>query len=302
MNINPEACTNEACTNEAYPSSSPAGNRQKPLLHLFSVLFAFASVVFQILYIAFMGGVVSIPSAVYTLIGTAIFAFAIISSAVKKQALQNAANTASILFITASPFIAPVIGYYTHINSLYTYNFATLSFVCTVSALSLIAFATVENVSAKQLLKFIFIISVISFGLMGGIKILYNTSAFSFAAIIIAVITPILYLVFINKGCKLMFIVLKIANVALLLGLILFYVDMILVFFEISPINIGEKSQLYNLYVIYCRTYLVVPENFAWLLVQYLEAFSEILYPIALLLNVNLCQEKIEKIEKAVIN
>lgn len=262
---------------------------------LSTIILVILSLIFLAFYTIYMHYKISLSLTVYCAVALTVFILEVFALRTANKSLYKIAVIVASIFLFVQPASSLLIGTLSSINSLYTYAFGFLSFSFILIAVAILFFHLRKeslNLNSQTLSKVIFSILTISNGIMCGTTVLRYTYIFSIIAAIIAFLSPLSIFLPLSAQRKILFRIIKTANIVLLIGLFLFYIDMFLVFFEVSPFNLGKHSQLYNLYEIYSSGFLVVPENHAWLCTQFFEAFFEILYPIVLLVNVEICHNK----------
>ncbi len=261
---------------------------------LFPIILVILSIVFSISYNLHMNYEGSGNLNIYCTVALIVFALEAFALHTANDFLYKIATIVTSIFLIVQPAFTVFVGL-SKSRSLYTYSFVLLSYALLLIAVAMLFYHLREerlNLNSKVLPKVLFAILAISFGIMTGTTVLRYTYVFSVIAAFISFLSPLSIFLPLSLQKKNLFRIIKIANIVLLIGLFLFYIDMFLVFFEASPFNLGEHSQLYNLYEIYFKTFLVVPENYPWLYTQFVDAFFEILYPIVLLVNVGICHDR----------
>ncbi|MBQ8895657.1 MAG: hypothetical protein IJY88_02560 [Clostridia bacterium] len=261
---------------------------------LFPIILVILSIVFSISYNLHMNYEGSGNLNIYCTVALIVFALEAFALHTANDFLYKIATSVTSIFLIVQPAFTVFVGL-SKSRSLYTYSFVLLSYALLLIAVAMLFYHLREerlNLNSKVLPKVLFAILAISFGIMNGTTVLRYTYVFSVIAAFISFLSPLSIFLPLSLQKKNLFRIIKIANIVLLIWLFLFYIDMFLVIFEASPFNLGEHSQLYNLYEIYFKTFLVVPENYPWLYTQFLDAFFEILYPIVLLVNVGICHDR----------
>ncbi len=266
---------------------------------LLPIIFATLSIVFSFSYNVSMNYEGSSNLYIYCTVALIVFVLEAFALCTANDFLYKIATSIATIFLIIQPALTVFVGL-SKSESLYAHTFGLLSHSLLLIAVAMLFYHLRKerlNLNSKVLYKVLFSILTISLGIINGTTVLRYTYVFSATAAFISFLSPLSIFLPLSLQRKNLFRIIKITNIVLLIGLFLFYIDMFLVFFEASPFNLGEHSQLYNLYEIYFKTFLVVPENYPWLYTQFLDAFLEILYPIALLVNVGICHNRQIEIE-----
>ena len=266
---------------------------------LLPIIFATLSIAFSFSYNVSMNYEGSNNLYIYCTVALIVFVLEVFALCMANDFSCKIATSIATIFLIIQPVLSVFVGL-SKIGSLYAFAFILLSYSLLLIAVAILFYYLRKerlNLNSKVLYKVLFSILAISLGIISGTTVLRYTYVFSAIAAFISFLSPLSIFLPLSLQRKNLFRIIKITNIVLLIGMFLFHIDMFLAFFEVSPFNLGEHSQLYNLYEIYFKTFLVVPENYPWLYTQFLDAFLEILYPIALLVNVSICRNRQIEIE-----
>lgn len=263
---------------------------------IFPSILAALSVISLIFYTIYMHYEISFVITIYVIVSIAIFSLA--SAALKaSNEIRKVTTYVTAAFVVVEPVSVALIGTRTKINSLYTYAFSILApTLILIAILTLFFYLRKEQTDFNK--KGLLVCTIITIGICCGTTVLRYDSVFSVFAAIVAYFSPLSIFLPIVAQRKRLFIIIKILNIILLLGLFVFYVDMFLTIFDVTSFNLGVYSQIYKLYSV-LHFYVLGPEYHAWICTLFVEAIFEILYPIVLIVNISICNNRLAHFKKS---